>query len=207
MSGSGISWAICKSAPRSRQKTTPAPHHSVFTGRMPFLLPHQQRQSIGEMSTIQILQNTQQGFCDTKVLESCTWKLQLPTLWMPTSYWMSFHGWRLESLWDIGVKWFLEIGKTIQHKVHFSIKCINIRTFLVQWSWVTMINKKNWTLQHKMRWFLILHFAAVNTTRTGPRKICWIDVTVSCTKSDTIYACIFVSTMPLTKKSIIFLDT
>ena len=30
MSGSGISWAICKSAPRSRQISTPAPHHSVF---------------------------------------------------------------------------------------------------------------------------------------------------------------------------------
>ena len=31
MSGSGISWAICKSAPHSRQITTPAPHHSVFS--------------------------------------------------------------------------------------------------------------------------------------------------------------------------------
>ena len=30
VSGSGISWAISKSAPRSRQITTPAPHHSVF---------------------------------------------------------------------------------------------------------------------------------------------------------------------------------
>ena len=30
VSGSGISSAICKSAPRSRQITTPAPHHSVF---------------------------------------------------------------------------------------------------------------------------------------------------------------------------------
>jgi len=30
LSGNGISWAICKSAPRSRQITTPAPHHSVF---------------------------------------------------------------------------------------------------------------------------------------------------------------------------------
>jgi len=28
--GSGIHWAICKSALRSRQITTPAPHHSVF---------------------------------------------------------------------------------------------------------------------------------------------------------------------------------
>ena len=30
VSGSGISWAICKSAPHSRQITTPAPHRSVF---------------------------------------------------------------------------------------------------------------------------------------------------------------------------------
>ena len=30
VSGSGISWTICKCAPRSRQITTPAPHHSVF---------------------------------------------------------------------------------------------------------------------------------------------------------------------------------
>ena len=30
MSGSGISWAVCKSAPRSSQITMPAPHHSVF---------------------------------------------------------------------------------------------------------------------------------------------------------------------------------
>ena len=44
-SGSGKSWAICKSAPRSRQITTPTPHHSVFTGQMPFLSPNQQRQS------------------------------------------------------------------------------------------------------------------------------------------------------------------
>ena len=30
VSGSGISWAVCKSAPRYRQTTMPAPHHSVF---------------------------------------------------------------------------------------------------------------------------------------------------------------------------------
>jgi len=41
--GSGIS---CKqSAPRSRKITTSTPHHSSFTGRMPFLPPKQQRQS------------------------------------------------------------------------------------------------------------------------------------------------------------------
>ena len=46
VSGSGISWAICKSASRSRQITMPVPHHSsFFTGQMPFLPPNQQRQS------------------------------------------------------------------------------------------------------------------------------------------------------------------
>jgi len=30
VSGSGISWDICKSAPHSRQINTPAPHHSIF---------------------------------------------------------------------------------------------------------------------------------------------------------------------------------
>ena len=45
VSGSGISWAICKSTPCSRQTTTPAPHHSVFTGQMTFLPPNLQRQS------------------------------------------------------------------------------------------------------------------------------------------------------------------
>ena len=38
VSGSGISWAVCKSAPRSRQITTPAPHHSSFFYR-PDALP------------------------------------------------------------------------------------------------------------------------------------------------------------------------
>jgi len=39
-------------APRSRQITTPAPHHSqFFTGRMPFLPLNQQRQSTEGTST------------------------------------------------------------------------------------------------------------------------------------------------------------
>ena len=44
MSGSGICWAICKSAPHPRQ---PRQHLTTqfFTGRMPFLPPNQQRQS------------------------------------------------------------------------------------------------------------------------------------------------------------------
>ena len=35
----GISWAICKSAPRSRQISMLAHHHSFFTGQMPSLPP------------------------------------------------------------------------------------------------------------------------------------------------------------------------
>ena len=54
MGGSGISWAICKSAPCCRQITTPAPHHSVFTGQMPFLPPNQQRQSTEGTILIQV---------------------------------------------------------------------------------------------------------------------------------------------------------
>ena len=45
-SGSGICWAIrvCKSAPHPRQPRQ-HPTTQFFTGRMPFLLPKQQRQS------------------------------------------------------------------------------------------------------------------------------------------------------------------
>jgi len=41
VSGTGISWAICKSAPHSRQTTTPA----QLSFYRPFLLPNQQQQS------------------------------------------------------------------------------------------------------------------------------------------------------------------
>jgi len=45
VSGSGISWAVCKSAPRQRDNHASTPPLSFFTGRMPFLPPNQQRQS------------------------------------------------------------------------------------------------------------------------------------------------------------------
>jgi len=54
MGGSGMSWTTCKSfATRSRQVTMLVPHHSDFTGRMPFLPSNQQRQSTeGRVSLI-----------------------------------------------------------------------------------------------------------------------------------------------------------
>jgi len=45
VSGSGISWATCKSAPRSRQITMSPPIIQFFTGQMRFLPPNQQCQS------------------------------------------------------------------------------------------------------------------------------------------------------------------
>ena len=60
MSGSGISWAICKSAPSSSQITMPAPHHSVFCRPDALLLPNQQRQST--VADI-IASNTITGLC------------------------------------------------------------------------------------------------------------------------------------------------
>jgi len=45
VSGSGISWAMCKYAPRSRQKPRQHPTTQFFTGQVPFLPANQQRQS------------------------------------------------------------------------------------------------------------------------------------------------------------------
>ena len=39
VSGHGISWAICKSAPRSKQITMPEPHHSVLQAGCPSCRP------------------------------------------------------------------------------------------------------------------------------------------------------------------------
>jgi len=51
---SGISWTICKqSAPCSRQITTPTPHHSIFTGRMLFLMPTNSVKALKANSLIQ----------------------------------------------------------------------------------------------------------------------------------------------------------
>ena len=43
VSGSGICWALCKSAPHADNHANIPP--LFFTGRMPFLTPNQQRQS------------------------------------------------------------------------------------------------------------------------------------------------------------------
>ena len=72
VSDSGVSWAIRKYAPRSRQITTPAPHHSVFTGQMPFLPPDQQRQSTERISQ-QVGKNAKMQ--DVNITQHSWWSL------------------------------------------------------------------------------------------------------------------------------------
>ena len=52
VSGNGISWAICKSTPRSTQITTPAPHYSVFLqAGCPFCRPTNSVKALKALST------------------------------------------------------------------------------------------------------------------------------------------------------------
>ena len=58
VSGSGISWAICKSATRSRQITMPAPHHSVFLqAGCPSCRPTNSIKALKPYFTLTILRN------------------------------------------------------------------------------------------------------------------------------------------------------
>ena len=50
-SGSGICWAICKICTLTQTQPHKHPTTQFFTGRMPFLLPNQQRQSTEGTST------------------------------------------------------------------------------------------------------------------------------------------------------------
>ena len=81
VSGSGISWTVCKSAPCSRQITMPAPTTQFFTGRMPFLPPNQQCQSteglIEFIGTIQI---------NLSIYQRSYVRQALFPLWTSTSY-------------------------------------------------------------------------------------------------------------------------
>ena len=94
VSGSGISWAICKSAPRSRQITTPAPHYSVFTGRMPFLPPNQQRQStegiccrvVQQLTIFRLTQRIARSVCEGRASCFTTWRISTARYTLSTAY-------------------------------------------------------------------------------------------------------------------------
>ena len=69
VSGSGISWAICKSAPCSRQITTPAPHHSDFY--RPDALPATQPTASKHWAYSQAKVNYSKGTVETCCLNFC----------------------------------------------------------------------------------------------------------------------------------------
>ena len=71
MSGSGISWAMCKSAPRSRHITMPTPHHSVFY-RLDALPATQLCQCTeGKSNRCKVMQNIQQGSWSNWLFHTC----------------------------------------------------------------------------------------------------------------------------------------
>ena len=94
VSGSGISWVVCKSASLSRQITMPAPHHSVFTGRMPFLPPNQQRQS-----TEGITKHTK-AISRYQTCQSSTHNMVMKTSWIGTE--RICHDHPVCSVWWVG---------------------------------------------------------------------------------------------------------
>jgi len=55
VSGSGICWAMRKSAPHPRQTTTPTSHHSVFYRPDALPAPNQQRQSTEGISSVKAM--------------------------------------------------------------------------------------------------------------------------------------------------------
>ena len=69
MNGSGISWAICKSARCSRQLTMPAPHHSVFyrPEALPATQPTASKHRRNRQSTEGIFSNVSEMIMMTKM--------------------------------------------------------------------------------------------------------------------------------------------
>jgi len=69
MSGIGISWAICKSAPRPKQICEHPTTH-FFTGQMPFLPPNQQCQSTEGISFLQQIPPILNSGCQVTIVVS-----------------------------------------------------------------------------------------------------------------------------------------
>jgi len=100
VSGSGISWATCKSAPRPRQITMPASHHSTFYRPDALLPPNQQHQStegklhfpyfiesLGQMSRVKSRQMSMlciKQHCQKHLLKLSTSDVSLITRWCLT---------------------------------------------------------------------------------------------------------------------------
>ena len=165
MSGNGINWAICKSASRSRQITTPAPHHSIFTGRMLFLTPNQQCQSthvsmtyklsslrwLSRLSVTKTIQWSRHGLTVLKG-NVCTKLLvnteNVPSVRKRTSIFSA----GVKTLWlvakHIGQQWWLDCAVTVEYLEYRPAVTITItnQTFLPQMNISTMYSLR-WTFE------------------------------------------------------------
>jgi len=79
------------------QRDNPVPHHSVFTGRMPFLPPNQQRQITEGMAQ---LLSWYSGFCELKISRDFLCKCR--------TYFVSPAWWRFQLL-------------SVKHRTHYQL--------------------------------------------------------------------------------------
>jgi len=112
-SGSGISWAVCKSELRSRQITTPAPHYSVYyrPDALPAAQPtaskhwrqmtsHQVR--CNDITPGELWTRREQSHCELRTIfaaKSCCRRTRWGSRWLPPDHLLSpdhsrsTHGW------------------------------------------------------------------------------------------------------------------
>ena len=85
VTGSGISWAVCKSAPRSRLITRLAPHHSVFLqAGCPSCHPTNSVKALKAQFYSchgNVRELTKKQKCQENVMESCLWKCRGKLFW------------------------------------------------------------------------------------------------------------------------------
>jgi len=175
VSGSGISWAICKSAPRSRQITMPAPHHSVFTGWMPFLPPNQQRQSTEGRNLIKVVEIG--GSIIIITYGPSIWKTRSKVngmTWYGTSLWQAqSHSWKsspfclaLQHLWrrflccaSFALLCRLLLASTWKHGVIHKTKSMWRITMPTEgdWSRLNLVQFVRYACQHKYRHSTYIH--------------------------------------------------
>ena len=148
MSGSGIRWrwAICKSAPWSRQITTPAPHPqlSFFTGRTSFLPPNQQCQSTNKPHQFCLHKCSVVKFnSNFKFLSRTT----IAFIDQPPGKWKVFLAWHIVDVflpisWAVWPTWRGVIQVSVPLQFLKPCWCFNV-SILHHCSWLHLVHRNN----------------------------------------------------------------
>jgi len=119
MSGSGISWDICKSAPHPRQITTPASHHSsFFTGRM-----RPSCHSTNSVGALKVLQTDRPIDSLTSLLPSSrTWSVS------PSSSRYNYYAGRVHGPHQSTNTAMVRFGRSIRGPIHLLSLLLEIRS-------------------------------------------------------------------------------